>query len=349
MRHARAGPFPTAVPHDAGIAMTAAGFDVLGIGDAIVDVIAPVADELLRAQDLEKGRTQLVDAARALELHGALDSPLEVSGGSAANTVAGVAALGARASFIGLVRDDALGRTFARDIRARGVSFDTPPARDGPPTGHCLVLVTPDAQRTLCAHLGASLGLAPADIDRGLVGRARVVFLEGYLLDAPAGVAIFEAAARAAASAGTEVAVSLSDPLCVARHREAFRDFVRESADMLFANEAEAAALYGVEGIDETAARASADVAVAVLTRGAEGSVVAADGARLEIAAHPARVVDSTGAGDLYAAGFLHGYTRGAGLERAARMGAVCAAEAISHFGARPHGDLRALIAQALG
>lgn len=329
--------------------MSDTAFDVLGIGNAIVDVIAETTDAFIAEQNLDKGIMRLIDEAEAARLYDAMGPAVEVSGGSAANTIAGVAALGGRASFIGRVRDDELGDVFAHDIRAQGVSFTSAPAKEGPLTARCLVLVTPDAQRTMNTYLGACIELSASDVDIDAIAASRTVYLEGYLWDAPQGPAIFAAAARAAAAAGREVAMTLSDPFCVDRHRDDFLAFIREHVDILFANEIEIASLYQVENFDEAARRVSDDVKIAALTRSEKGSVIVAGSGRTPVGAHSARVVDTTGAGDLYAAGFLYGYATGASLERAGRIGAVCAGEIISHIGARPRANLRTLIAEQLG
>lgn len=329
--------------------MTDIAFDVLGIGNAIVDVIAETSDDFIAARKLDKGAMRLIDESEAKTLYDAMGPGIEVSGGSAANTIAGVAALGGRACFIGRVRDDELGDVFAHDIRAQGVSFTSPAATAGPLTARCLVLVTPDAQRTMNTYLGACIDLKAADVDRKAVASAKAVYLEGYLWDAPEGPQIFAAAAEAAADAGREVAMTLSDPFCVDRHRDAFLAFIRERVDILFANEHEIMSLYLSGTFDEAARKASEDVRIAALTRSEKGSVIVSGSGRTVVPAHPTKVVDTTGAGDLYAAGFLYGYATGASLERAARIGSVCAAEIISHIGARPRANLRTLIAEQLG
>lgn len=329
--------------------MSDTAFDVLGIGNAIVDVIAETTDAFITEQNLDKGIMRLIDEAEAARLYDAMGPGIEVSGGSAANTIAGVAALGGRASFIGRVRDDELGDVFAHDIRAQGVSFKSAQATDGPLTARCLVLVTPDAQRTLNTYLGACIHLSKSDVDTDAIAASRAIYLEGYLWDAPEGPAIFAAAAEAAAKAGREVAMTLSDPFCVDRHREEFLAFIREHVDILFANEIEIASLYQVEAFDEAARRVSDDVKIAALTRSEKGSVIVAGSGRTVVGAISTRVVDTTGAGDLYAAGFLYGYATGASLERAGRIGSVCAGEIISHIGARPRANLRTLIAEQLG
>ena len=329
--------------------MSETAFDVLGIGNAIVDVISETSDDFLAEQNLHKGIMRLIDEDEAARLYAAMGPGIEVSGGSAANTIAGVAALGGRASFIGRVRDDELGDVFAHDIRAQGVSFKSAKAQEGPLTAHCLVLVTPDAQRTMNTYLGACIHLGAGDVDTDAIAASRAVYLEGYLWDAPEGPAIFATAAQAAAKAGREVSMTLSDPFCVDRHRDDFLAFIREHVDILFANEIEIASLYQVESFEEAARRVSRDVKIAALTRSEKGSVIVAGSGRTLIGAHSTRVVDTTGAGDLYAAGFLYGYATGASLERAGRIGSVCAGEIISHIGARPRANLRTLIAEQLG
>lgn len=324
-------------------------FDVLGIGNAIVDVLAEASDDFLDERNLVKGAMRLIDESEADALYAAMGPGVEVSGGSAANTTAGVAALGGAAAFIGRVRDDELGDVFTHDIRAQGVSFDSSSSHDGPLTARCLVLVTPDAQRTLNTFLGAAVTLAEADVDPNVVAAAKISYLEGYLWDAPEGPAIFAAAARAAKHAGQEVAMTLSDPFCVDRHRDEFLSFITDTVDILFANEDEVKSLYQLASFDGAADRAAADVKVAALTRSEKGSVICHGADRHQVSARPVQVVDTTGAGDLYASGFLYGYTNGASLERAGHMGSVCAGEVISHLGARPRANLKALIAEQLG
>ncbi|WP_119460475.1 adenosine kinase [Rhodospirillaceae bacterium SYSU D60014] len=325
--------------------MSDASFDVVGIGNAIVDVLSHVEDGVLVAQGLEKGAMTLVDAARAEALYGAMGPGVEVSGGSASNTIAGLASLGGRGAFIGTVADDQLGRIFRHDIRAAGVSFDTPPATGGAPTARCLIFVTPDAQRTMQTYLGACIELGPEDIDADLVAAAKVTYLEGYLWDPPRAKEAFLKAAAIAHGAGRKVALSLSDPFCVDRHRAEFRDLVRDHVDILFANEAELCALWEVENFDAALQATRGQCAVAALTRSEKGSVVMADGDVHVVDAAPvARVVDTTGAGDLYAAGFLFGYTAGRGPFNCGRIGSLAAAEVIGHIGARPETPLRALL-----
>ncbi len=330
--------------------MADAKFDVLGIGNAIVDVLTQADDAFLAAEELPKGAMTLIDGARAEALYDDMGPATEVSGGSAANTLAGLASLGGRGAFIGKVRNDQLGGIFRHDIRAAGVAFETPPATDGPPTARCLIIVTPDAQRTMGTFLGACVELGPEDIDEALVASARVTYLEGYLWDPPRAKQAFVKAAEAAHGAGREVALSLSDPFCVDRHRADFRDLVDGHVDLLFANESEICALYEVEGFDQALQEIRGRCKLAALTRSEKGSVILTDGEIHVVDAEPvAHVVDTTGAGDLYAAGFLHGYTGGRGLYDCGRMGAIAAAEVISHYGARPEAALGALVARQMG
>jgi sugar/nucleoside kinase (ribokinase family) len=327
--------------------------DILGIGNAIVDVLARADDDFLAARGLDKGGMRLIDAAEADALYGQMGPGLESSGGSAGNTCAVAAALGARVGFLGKVADDQLGRVFGHDIRATGVHFPTPPlegpAAEATPTARCLILVTPDAQRTMNTFLGACVTFSAADVDPEEVARAKVVYLEGYLFDPPAAQEAFFEASDAAHAAGRLVALSLSDAFCVERHRAAFRRFLREETDILFANEAEVLSLYQTDDFETAAMLARQDVALVALTRSEKGSVIIAGEERHEIAAVPTEVVDTTGAGDAYAAGFLAALTRGLPLPDCGRWGAIAAAEVISHFGARPQGDLQALVAAVPG
>ncbi|MGH9166089.1 MAG: adenosine kinase [Acidimicrobiales bacterium] len=317
--------------------MSAPDLDVVAIGHAIVDVLARADDAALDRLGLVKGSMVLVDEARGEALYQALGPAVEASGGSAANTAAGVAALGGRAAFVGKVRDDQLGAVFTHDIVAVGVEFTTAAATDGPATGRCLVLVTGDAERTMGTYLGAAVGLSAADVTAELVGRAQVTYLEGYLWDPPGGIAALRAAIALTHGAGRRVALSLSDPFCVERHRQEFRDLLAGDVDVLFANEAEIVALYEATTFDEAVDHLRGGPVLAALTRGPAGSVVV-DGDRVvAVAADPvAEVVDTTGAGDLYAAGFLYGLTRGFDVARCAEMGGAAAAEVIGHLGARP-------------
>ena len=322
--------------------MTEATLDILGIGNAIVDVLARADDGFLAQRGLNKGGMALIDAAGAEALYAAMGPGVESSGGSVANSCAVAAGLGSRVGYLGKVAKDGLGDVFAHDIRNAGVHFPSAPLEGGAPTARCLILVTPDAQRTMSTFLGACISFSEADVDMAEVARAQVVYLEGYLFSGAQEA--FRAAARAAHAAGRRVALSLSDGFCVDMNRDAFRRFVREETDILFANENEILSLYETADFAAAAAQARTEVAVAALTRGAMGSVVMAGGVAHEIAAEPTKVVDTTGAGDAYAAGFLAAHTRGLGLAEAGRWGSVCAAEVISHFGARPQADLQALV-----
>jgi sugar/nucleoside kinase (ribokinase family) len=311
--------------------------DVVGIGNALVDVLTHESEAFLAGQSLVKGTMHLVDEAEASRLYAAMGSGMEVSGGSAANTIVGVASFGGAAHYVGKVRNDQLGEVFSHDLRSVRVGFTTPAATDGPPTGRCLIIVTPDAQRTMSTFLGASVRLGPADVDARLIARAKILYLEGYLFEPPAAQEAFRAAAKVAHGAGRKVALTLSDPFCVDRHRAAFLELLEHHVDILFANEAEICALYQVNDFDAALARVRGHCEVAALTRSAKGSVVVAGPVVHQIAAHPVNAVaDTTGAGDLYAAGFLFGLSRGLAFERCGRLGSLAAAEIISHVGARP-------------
>jgi sugar/nucleoside kinase (ribokinase family) len=328
--------------------MTQASIDVVGIGNAIVDVLAHSEDAFLAREGLVKGTMTLIDADRADALYRMVGPAIEASGGSAGNTMAGIASLGGTGAYIGKVRDDFLGQVYRHDITAAGVRFETPAATSGPGTARCLILVTPDGQRTMNTYLGACVGLGPADIDPDLLAAAQVTYLEGYLFDPPQAQEAFRKAAAIAHSAGRQVALSLSDPFCVERHRPAFRDLVDGHVDILFANEAEICSLYETDNFGAAAASVRGHVAIAALTRSAAGSVILAGAAEHPVAAAPvSRVVDTTGAGDLYASGFLHGLTRGLPLPACGEIGSLCAAEIISHFGARPDVKLSDLVTKA--
>lgn len=314
--------------------------DILGIGNAIVDVVAPVADAFLARHGMHKGAMALIDAATAEQLYKDMPDGRESSGGSAANTCAVAAAMGARAGFLGRVADDPLGRVFRRDIAAAGVHFPTPPLAGGAATARCLIAVTGDGQRTMNTYLGACVDFGPDAVDEALVGGAAVTYLEGYLFDPPAAQAAFYRAAAAAHAAGREVALSLSDAFCVARHRAAFHDLVSGHVDILFANEAEICALYERDNFAAAVADARQHVALAALTRGEAGSLAFRGAETVEVDAMPAQVIDTTGAGDAYAAGFLTAHTAGRSLAACARLGSIAAAEVISHLGGRPLRDL---------
>ena len=327
--------------------MNSAAIDVVGIGNAIVDVIAHAEEPFLAAQGFAKGSMTLIDAARAESLYAEMGPAIESSGGSAGNTMAGIASLGGAGAYIGKVRDDFLGQVYRHDITAAGVRFDTPSAAAGPGTARCLILVTPDGQRTMNTYLGACVELGPADIDPDVIAAAQITYLEGYLFDPPLAQEAFRKAAATAHSAGRQVALSLSDPFCVGRHRAAFRDLVDGHVDILFANEAEICSLYETDDFAAAVAAVRGHVAIAALTRSASGSVILAEGAEHCIAASPvARVVDTTGAGDLYASGFLYGLTHALPLPICGEFGSLCAAEIIGHFGARPEVKLSELVAK---
>lgn len=322
--------------------------DVVGIGNAIVDVLAQADDAALAAEGLEKGAMTLIDAERAHTLYETMGPAIEVSGGSAANTIVGIATLGGTSAYIGKVRNDQLGGVFNHDIRAAGVTFETVPATAGAPTARCLIYVTPDAQRTMQTFLGASVDLGPADIDEGLVASAAVTYLEGYLFDPPSAKEAFVKAAEIAHANGRQVSLTLSDAFCVDRHRAAFRHLVEHHVDILFANESEIISLYETSTFDEALQAVRDDCAIAALTRSEKGSVISAGGDTHVIDAAPVdKVIDTTGAGDLFAAGFLFGLTSGRSLDSCGRIGSIAAAEIISHYGARPEQDLGKLVADA--
>jgi sugar/nucleoside kinase (ribokinase family) len=329
--------------------MSEPGIDVLGIGNAIVDVIARSDESFLDSHELPKGGMTLIDSEQAHRLYEAMGPGTEMSGGSVANTMAGIASLGGRGAFVGKVRNDQLGGIFRHDIQATGVEFQTPSATSGLPTARCLVFVTPDAQRTMATFLGASTELGPDDLDRDQIARAKVTYLEGYLWDAPAAKQAFVEAAKAAHDAGNRVALSLSDGFCVDRHRDSFLDLVANHVDILFANEDEITKLYQVDAFDDALQQVRGHCEVAALTRSEKGSLVLSGGDVHVVDAHPPeRLADTTGAGDLYAAGFLYGFTQGYSLPDCGRLGAAAAAEVISHVGARPEMPLKNLIAQAV-
>jgi fructokinase len=315
-------------------------YDILGIGNAIVDVVAPAEHSFLSKHDMHPGSMTLIDADRAEALYAAMPPGAETSGGSAANTCAVAAALGSRVAFLGKVAGDQLGGVFRHDITAAGVHFPTAPLAEGAPTARCLILVTPDGQRTMNTFLGACVAFTEHDVDTALVGHATVTYLEGYLFDPPAAQAAFRRAAKAARAAQRQVALSLSDAFCVNRHRDAFRGLLPD-VDILFANEAEVCALYEVNDFREAVDAARTDVSIAALTQSESGSVIVRGRETVRVRAAPAVLVDSTGAGDAYAAGFLAAYTRGRDLGVCGRLGSLAAAEVISHYGARPQADLR--------
>ena len=326
--------------------MAAPQYDVIAIGNAIVDVMAPCSDADIARLGLAKGGMTLVDTARAHALYEAMGPAREISGGSAANTLAGLAALGAKCAFIGQVADDQLGEVFAHDIRAGGIAYATPARAGDPPTARCLIFVTPDGQRTMNTYLGASQFLPSAQVDEATIADAAVLYLEGYLWDPEEPRAAMRRAIAAARNAGRKVAFTLSDSFVIARHGDDFRALIEAGEiDILFANEHELAALTGIEDFHEGITHLGGKVPTVVVTRSEKGAYAIAGGEHAEVAAEPvAQVVDTTGAGDLFAAGFLFGLARGRALAECLKLGAICAAEIISHYGARPEADLKALV-----
>jgi len=325
--------------------MSSAAFDVLGIGNAIVDVITHADDAFIAKQALVKGSMTLIDEARAETLYAAMGPGVEISGGSCGNTIAGVASFGGKGCYVGKVRNDQLGAVFGHDLRATGVTFTTSQATEGPATARCLILVTPDAQRTMNTYLGACTRLGPADIDIKQVAGAQVTYVEGYLWDPPEAKKAVLKAFDAAHAAGRKVSITLSDSFCVDRYREEFRSLLRDKVDILFANESEIKSLYQVDSFEAALAAARAENKICALTRSEKGSVVVKGSETHEVPAAPvSKVVDTTGAGDLYAAGFLFGFTHGKSLAECARLGGIAAAEVISHVGARPEKALKGLI-----
>ena len=325
--------------------MAATRYDVLGIGNAIVDVISRTDDDFLAKQNMHKGTMALIDEARAAAIYDAMGPAVEVSGGSAANTIAGVASLGSRAAFVGKVKDDELGRVFAHDIRAAGVAYETPPASTGPSTALCYVLVTADGERTMNTYLGAAQDLHPNDIDADAVAASGIIYLEGYLWDPPKAKEAFLKAAKIAHGAERDVALTLSDAFCVDRYRAEFRDLIRTgTVDLVFANERELHSLYETADFDTALNTLRGDAKLAVVTRSEKGCLVVTRDETAAVPASPvARLVDATGAGDLFAAGFLVGLSRGTDYRNAARLGALAAAEVVQHLGARPETSLKAL------
>ena len=317
--------------------MSAPTIDVVALGHPLVDVLTHESDDVVARAGVERGAMTMVDAERSDEIYAQLGPAQETSGGSAANTAVGVAAFGGRAAFIGRIADDTFGKVFAHDLRSAGVEFDVSPATDGSPTGRCLVIVAADAERTMCTYLGAGAEIDPVDVDADRITGAAITYLEGYLWDGPAAKDAIRRAASLARDAGRKVAMTLSDPFCVSRHRDEFRALIASDIDVLFANEEEITMLYEVDNFDEAASRVRHDCEISALTRGALGSVLVSGDERHVIPADPvARGVDTTGAGDLYAAGVIYGLTHGQDLETCGRLGSLAAAEVISHLGARP-------------
>jgi sugar/nucleoside kinase (ribokinase family) len=332
----------------AGASSTAIRFDVIGIGNAIVDVLAHAEEAKLSELGLKKGAMTLVDATEAEALYRHMGPGIECSGGSAANTIAGIASLGGRAAFIGKVKSDQLGQVFRHDLQSLGVHFETPAAAQGAATARCLIFMTPDAQRTMQTYLGACVELGPEDVDPRLIAAAKVTYLEGYLWDPPRAMEAFLKACEIAHASGRKVALSLSDAFCVNRHRTEFRELVAGHVDILFANEQEIMALYQSRNFDAALQAVRGNCEIACLTRSARGSVVLRGTEVHVIDAAPASVVDTTGAGDLYASGFLFSYTRGHDLARCGQLASLCAAKVISQIGARIESPL-ARLAEAAG
>ena len=330
--------------------MSDARFDVLAVGNAIVDVLSPATDAFLAAEGIAKDAMTLIDEERARTLYERMQAGKEASGGSAANTVAGIASLGGKAAYIGKVADDQLGEIFTHDIRTVGVHFDTPPLKDGPATARCLINVTPDAGRSMSTFLGAAALVTEDDVAAGAeaLQASQIVYLEGYLFDREEAKRGYVAAAEMAAAHKRRTALTLSDLFCVERHRPAFRHLVANHIDILLANEAEIKALYETEDFDAAIAQARSDVAIVAVTRSEKGAVIARGNEMVTVAAEPvSQLVDTTGAGDLFAAGFLLGLAQDRSLAEAGKMGAVCAAEIISHYGARPEATLKSLAESA--
>ena len=325
-------------------------YDLVGIGNAMVDVLATVDDAFLEEQTLDKGAMTLVDIDRASEIYAKMPPAQEVSGGSCGNTMAGFASLGGKGVFIGKVRDDQLGDVFRRDMQSIGVDFFTPATTEGPQTGSCLVLITPDAQRTMCTNLGAASNLTPKDIDKDIIQAAKVVYMEGYLFDPPDAQDAFVEAADLAHDAGQKVSITLSDPFCVDRHRHAFQMLVADHTDILFGNEEEIKSLYQVDDFDAALQQVRGHCEIACLTRSSKGSVIlSGDDVHIIDPMPLDPVVDTTGAGDQFAAGFLYGYTQGMDLRKCGEIATLTATEVISHVGARPDVNLKELVERELG
>jgi len=321
-------------------------YDVAAIGNAIVDVIAPCDDAFLAANGLTKGAMMLVDPAQSAALYAKMSQAVEASGGSAANTIAGLASFGGRGAFMGKVANDTLGETFARDMRAIGARFENAPLVGGPATAVSMINVTPDAQRTMCTFLGASVEFTDVDVDVATVEASKIVYLEGYLFDAEAARRAFAKAAGLAHGAGRKIALTLSDSFVVERHRGGLKGFIETQVDLLFANEAELLALYETTDFDEAAEQLLRHCELAAVTRSEKGSVVLSKGEMLHIPAETVeKVVDTTGAGDQYAAGFMFGLSQGRSLHDCGRLGGLAAAEVISHYGPRPQVSLKDLAA----
>jgi adenosine kinase len=328
--------------------MTDAKYDVLGIGNAIFDVLVKTDEAFLAAHGMAKGGMALIDEPRAASIYRDMGPATEMSGGSAANTIVGIAGFGARAAYVGKVKDDQIGRLYTHDIRAAGVAFETRPASDGPATGCCYILVTGDGERTMNTYLGAAQDLTPADIDAGEIAASRMIYLEGYLWDPKNAKDAFVKASQIAHQSGRQVALTLSDAFCVDRYRGEFLALMRSgTVDVVFANETELHSLYQTSDFDGALGQLRKDAKLGVVTRSEKGCVVASGESVIAVPAFPVEtIVDTTGAGDLFAAGFMFGLVRGAGHENAGRLGALAAAEVIQHIGARPQVSLKQLAQQ---
>ena len=339
--------------------MPPATYDVCAIGNALVDVISNASEDFLRENKIARGAMTLIDAERAATLYDLIGPAVEMSGGAAANTVAGLASLGGRAAFMGKVKADQLGAIFRHDLHAQSVYFATPPAperrqtiqpvavdrRAGAPTGRCIILVTPDAQRSMSTYLGAAVEFGAEDVQPDVIKNSQVTYLEGYLFDPPEAKKAFHLAAKTAHEAQRQLSLTLSDVFCVDRHRAEFLDLIKNEVDILFSNQNELLALYQTQDLQKAVSAVREHCGIAVTTRSEKGAIIAAGKQTLEVPAAPvAKVVDTTGAGDLYAAGFLYGLTRGMELAECGRIGAIAAAEVISHYGPRPQARLRELI-----
>ena len=323
-------------------------FQVVGIGNAMVDVISHASEAALAEMGVQKGIMQLIDMPRAVDLYGRIGPAEEVSGGSAANTIAGIAQLGGRTAYVGTVKDDQLGAIFAHDLRAQGAVYQTAlaPRSTAQETGRCIILVTPDGERSMNTYLGVTEFLSPTDIDEGQMAQAEWIYLEGYRFDGPESHEAFARAIAACKAAGGRVSLTLSDPFCVERHRDAFRRMIRDDVDLLFANRAELMSMYQTEDFGAAMKAASQEVAIVAATESEKGAHILWDGQHRPVPAIPTRIVDATGAGDLFAGAFLWGLAEGRDLETCGRLGCIAASEIISHIGARPEADLRALFAR---
>ena len=324
-------------------------FEVVGVGNALVDVLSPCEDGFLSENGIDKGIMQLIDTARATELYGAMGPAKEVSGGSAANTIAGLAALGAKTAYVGKVKDDQLGDVFVHDMVAQGAVYEVPraPRNHDAETGRCLVLVTPDGERSMNTYLGVTEFLTPDDIDPDMMADSDWLYLEGYRFDGPESHAAFAKAIDAAKSNGGKISITLSDPFCVERHRDAFKTMIADHIDLLFCNEHELMSLYQTDDLDTAVEAVANDCDLTACTLGAQGAIMISGDQRIKVPAEATKVVDATGAGDLFAAGFLHGLVNGKDLATCGRMGCIAAGEIISHIGARPDQDLKVLFADA--